>query len=301
MGGLNSPSPRMVDAMPNEKTQDSLSDFRQKVRRNRTRARLYTASRLLFILFTAIFVISLVTLCVKLYREKREARAFDDLSALIDTETAEAPVESGMTEPTEGIQAEADGGILKKYQKLHSMNTDMFGWIGIEGTQINYPVMHTPEDEEYYLRRAFDGTYARSGVPFMDKDCTLDCGNYIIYGHNMYNGAMFTELISYADQTFWEEHPTIRFDTIYAEGEYQVVAAFYSRVFYTYETDVFRYYNYSDLTDPEVFEEYVTNVQALARYDTGVVPEHGDELITLITCSYGSEHERFVVVACKKS
>lgn len=301
--------------MSNQKDPNFESAKLERRRISRQRSRLYTASRLLFILFFLIFNISLLLLVSRLYDDWKSQRAFEELSRLIAASTTEAseeiaePQETGaqmqypsspLPEPTETGET-GNTGILEKYRTLYEMNQDMFGWISIEGTDVNYPVMYTPENEEYYLRKAFDGSYSRSGVPFVDADCYPGCGNYIIYGHNMFNGAMFTELVSYQDESYWKEHPVIRFDTLYEEGEYQVVAAFYSRVFYTYEKNVFRYYEYSDLTDPDVFDEFVTKALQKARYDTGIVPEYGDELITLITCSYGSDNERFVVVASKKA
>lgn len=112
-------------------------------------------------------------------------------------------------------------------RQLWEKNQDLAGWLSIEGTAIDYPVMHTAQDEEYYLRRAFDRSNSVSGTPFLAAGCFTGCGNYIIYGHNMKDGSMFAALLNYADDTFWEEHPTIRFDTLEETGTYQVLAAFY--------------------------------------------------------------------------
>ncbi len=84
---------------------------------------------------------------------------------------------------------------------------------------------------------------------------------------------------------------------MYEQREYAVLAAFYSRIYYDYETDVFRYYNYFDLTDPAVFDDYVRQVKARRLYDTGLSAEYGDELLTLSTCSHHTEEGRFVLVA----
>lgn len=85
---------------------------------------------------------------------------------------------------------------------MKEQNPDFFGWISIEGTELNYPVMHTPKDEEYYLRRDFNGEDSQSGVPFLSASCYEGCGNYLIYGHNMKNGSMFATLLAYADRDF---------------------------------------------------------------------------------------------------
>ena len=159
--------------------------------------------------------------------------------------------------------------------------------------------MYTPEDPERYLRRVFDGISSQSGVPFLASDCFEDCGNRLIYGHNMQNGSMFSDLLSYGEKSFWEEHPVIRFDTLEETGTYQVMAAFYSKI-YAEGEEGFRYYQYTDLRDEETFRRYVDQVTRLALYDTGVRGEFGDQLITLSTCSYHTQDGRFVVVVKKQ-
>ena len=131
--------------------------------------------------------------------------------------------------------------------------------------------MHTPDDPEHYLRRAFDGTYSISGVPFLDGSCYEGCGNYSVYGHHMKNGSMFAAL-----------------------------EAFYAKAYKADDKNAFRYYNYTDLTDEAVFDEYLGHIRDVALYDTGVTAEYGDQLLTLSTCSYHTADGRFVVVARQK-
>ena len=187
--------------------------------------------------------------------------------------------------------------MLPEYAPLFERNHDFFGWIRIEDTKVDYPVMYTPEDPEYYLHRAFDGSYSFSGVPFMDGNCKVGCGNYIIYGHHMKNGTMFKEIVSYAKEDFREEHPLIYFDTLYERGVYEVFAAFYTQVYARSRTDVFRYYDYYDISEQEAFEEYVKFVKAASLFDSEIEVEYGDQLITLSTCEYHAKDGRFVVVA----
>ena len=108
---------------------------------------------------------------------------------------------------------------------------------------------------------------------------------------------MFAALLDYADAAFWEEHPTIRFNTLEEEGTYEVLAAFYVDVAVTDAGVAFPYYAYTDLRDEAVFTEYLSQVESAALYDTGVTAVPGDQLLTLSTCSYHSSEERFVVVA----
>ena len=301
--------------MPNQQ-QNSQPDRSERRKAARRRSRLYTLTKVLFIVFFLIFIGSVGSLALRTYQDWHDAQVFAGLNQLITEPSIPDGTQPSETIPgtTEQIPGESTPGesepvmetekqILPRYQTVYGMNQDMYGWIAIDGIPFSYPVMFTPEDEEYYLRRGFDGAYARSGVPFIDADCNDGCGNYVIYGHNMTNGTMFAQLLAYEDESFWEEHPVIRFDTLYEMGEYEVIAAFYSRVYYKYETNKFRFYEYTDLTDPDDFSKYVGEVFDLALYDTNVDVRYGDELITLITCSYEHriENERFVVVARKRT
>lgn len=168
-----------------------------------------------------------------------------------------------------------------------------------------YPVLFTPDNPEYYLRKAFDGSYALSGSLFIGENCFPDGTNIIIYGHNMKDGSMFGNLDSYADENYAREHQEITYDLISPDGSYErltfeVMAAFYARVYQTDEENVFRYYYGTDLSDPKDFENYVTQAMAASVYDLGVTAEYGDRLLTLSTCSYHTEDGRFVVVAREK-
>lgn len=103
-------------------------------------------------------------------------------------------------------------GILTEYAALFEQNNDMAGWITIEGTPINYPVMFTPEQPDFYLKHGFDKEYSAYGVPFIGENCTLlpRSDNLIIYGHHMKNGTMFAALTDYKDEDFYEKHKLIR-------------------------------------------------------------------------------------------
>ena len=231
----------------------------------------------------------------------REAREFDELTQLVDRDRAGQQPDAALQEaPAGGTEAPQERQVLPEYAEAHGMNGDLFGWLRIEGTKIDYPVMHTPEDGQYYLHRSFKKSRTDSGTPFLDERCREGCGNYLIYGHRMNNGSMFGVLPDYEDPAFREAHATIAFDTLYARGEYTVLAAFYCKLLPEGEPG-FRYYEYTDLTDPAVFEEYLAQVREAAAYDTGVTAEYGDELITLSTCSRHDAEERFVVVAVKKA
>lgn len=233
---------------------------------------------------------------------------FQKMAAQVQKKTAETtvittPAETAQTEetiaettaPTQATQPT----ILPQYAQLYQQNPDMVGWIKIEGTAIDYPVMHTPADPEKYLHVNFEGAYSYPGVPFVDAACTMDSDNLLIYGHNMPNGTMFRSLMQYQQKNFWQNHPTIVFNTLYEEQEYEVLAAFYDRVYYKTE-DVFKFYQFIDPQTEEEFDEGIAQFKEKALYDTGVNAEYGDRLITLVTCAYHTDHGRFVVVARRK-
>lgn len=253
---------------------------------------------LALILFSALFLLSAVMVISYLGESRAQEAAFDELEELAAEAEASSPPAPTMDSSTGEPETPA---MLPGYAALYAENPDLFGWVQIPDTELSYPVMYTSDDPEYYLRRAFDGSESVSGVPFLDGDCPEDGGNYLIYGHHMSGGTMFALLPSYAKQDFYEEHPVIRFDTLFERGKYEVMAAFYSQAYGTDEQDVFRYYQYTDLRCPERFQEYVEQVTAAALYDTGITAEYGDQLLTLSTCSYHTDNGRFVVVARKEA
>ena len=212
--------------------------------------------------------------------------------------TTTEPEPSESEEPT--TEPEKEWIMLENMAELYAQNPEIVGWLKIEDTKIDYPVMHTPEDEDKYSRLGFDQNYLLSGLPILDKDNVLDredeSKSLIIYGHNMGNGTAFGQLKKYADKEFWEEHPYISFSTLYEERTYEVVAAFYDRIYYNYE-QVFKFYFFTDPETAEEYEEANAEYHRKAEYDTGIDIQDGDRLITLVTCAYHTENGRFVVVA----
>jgi sortase B len=112
----------------------------------------------------------------------------------------------------------------------------------------------------------------------------------------MKNGTMFAGLESYEDEEFYKAHPTIHFDTLYEQREYEIIAVFKSQIYRKSDT-VFKHYNFLNAEDAAAYDEYIANIKALSLYDTGVTAAYRDELITLATCAYHTENGQFVVVA----
>ncbi len=189
-------------------------------------------------------------------------------------------------------------GILEKYLRLHEKNPDMWGWIKIPGTKIDYPVMQKKEDEEYYLHRNFKKEEDKNGLPFLDDVCDIQDvnNNLMVYGHHMKSGRMFTDLMNYEKKEYWDKYPHIHFDSIYETGIYQVFAAFYTEV--TGDYDEFRFYDYAGSLGQEKFDTYVRQVMKKSIHP-GKKPVYGQTLLTMVTCSYHAKNGRFVVVAAK--
>lgn len=188
--------------------------------------------------------------------------------------------------------------ILPELAEKAAQNPDLVGWIKIDGTKINYPLMYTPEDPEKYLHKDFNGHFSVGGLPFLDEECTLEpaSDNLLIYGHNMQNGTMFQNLLLYEQKSFWQEHPIIRVSTLYQEKSYEILAALYDRVYFKSE-EHFKFYQFINATDEREFDEAISYFREHALYDTDVSVQYGDKLVTLVTCAYHVENGRFLVVA----
>jgi len=211
--------------------------------------------------------------------ERQVAAQFDELAQQIN--------QPGNEEP--------EWTVHDQYRELFEQNSDMIGWIAIDGTSINYPVMHTPERPNFYLNHNFEGRWCEFGVPYIFEYSSFDphSDNITIFGHNMRNGSMFAALVGYEDEDFFREHPVIRFDTLAGFGEYEIIAAFFAR------PTVFEFHSFVDAVDRDEFEEFVRRIEEYSLYDTGITAEYGDRLLTLSTCVRGRSAYRFAVVARK--
>lgn len=189
---------------------------------------------------------------------------------------------------------------VSPYEAIFAENPDCVAWLQIPGTRIDYPVMYTPVEEEYYLYRNFYGEEDKNGTLILAAASNIDqpSTNLLIHGHNMRNGEMFGELDNYKEESYASEHKEIVLYSKQREDHYEVVAAFYGKVLKETE-EGFRYYRFSQAYTEEDFQDYYNNIKKLSLYDTGVTAEYGDEFITLSTCSNIGKTGRFVVVAKK--
>ena len=191
-----------------------------------------------------------------------------------------------------------EGSLLPEREELYEQNPDMVGWLQIEGTGIDYPVMQTPADPNYYLKHDFEKNYTDYGCPFMQADCDALCpsDNLIIYGHNMKDGSMFADLAKYRSKDFWQSHKTVWFDTALGSCAYEIFAVIHTTV-QADAADAFPFYRFVDAAAPEEFADYVSACKARALYDTGISAEYGDKLLTLSTCDNITDDGRLLVIA----
>lgn len=181
------------------------------------------------------------------------------------------------------------------YRELQSRNPDMAGWIRIEGTRIDYPVMQTPDEPDYYLHRDFNKKKSSYGIPYMAEFCRYEepGTNLLIYGHHMRNGAMFAALDGYTEEAYYREHPFIQFDTVDRAGSYEIAAAV--RIDASGEAAIWQ-----DLLFPSeeaVWKRAWEAFRQQSFYQTGVDLEYGDRLLALVTCEYTLKDGRLMVVA----
>lgn len=224
--------------------------------------------------------------CYLSIRHERQQKQLQDLKA-----------QSSASKPLENREQEQEEQENTGLESLSKENHDLVGWLTIEGTKIDHPVVQC-EDDAYYLSHNFQKEDDKYGCLYVKSvaDVETPGTNVIIYGHNMKDGSMFGELDRYESERFGREHEKITFDTLYEEREYQVMAVFRTQISEG-DDGRFRYYQFYEAQSEEEFREFYEYVMGMSIYDTGVTAEFGDTFLTLSTCSGYAENGRFVVVA----
>ena len=236
--------------------------------------------------------------------------ALQNVSPVVDNSIAVSFVDDAADTDEEVVISMEPADKTAKMQEIYELNQDTIGWIKIDGMVIDYPVMQTPFDEQYYLNRDFDGNYSAYGCILADTDSTIGSGtaaneyndgtrpstNIILHGHNMKNGTMFGSLDDYRTADFEKEHSIIKFSSLYEDREYEICSVFLSQVYQKSQTDVFKYYQFFEADTQEEFDDFYNNIKSMALYDTGVDAQFGDEFITLSVCAYHVDNGRLVVV-----
>ena len=259
-------------------------------------------------LLSAVVVFCGVQIWQEYSNRQKDIDAFAELSELAEIKEPDEPKKAAEPD-TDGdaensdtdsdTQEEQENPVLTPRHDiplLISQNSDCIGWITIDNTAVDYPVMHTPEWPQKYLRMNFYQQYSDSGVPFLDYRCTLESDNLIIFGHNMRNGTMFGELSSFGEREFLLENAVVRFDTLYENALYVPFAMFEASM----DEDDAHYFDVRQIVfDETSFELFVLKLRGRSVFDVPVAVEYGDQLLTLVTCSYNDDDGRYIVALRK--
>ena len=249
----------------------------------------FKISGILFLICLAIFLVSGYEVFTLYTTQKKEEDSFAELREATETVGV---VGTAQVANTEGKQEVVEDQ-RSKYEILHEKNADYVAWIHIDNTHVDYPVMHTPNNIEYYLRRSFDGEWANAGTPFIGADCDLNSQVYIVYGQNMKNKTIFGDLDKYKDKTFWESTPEF---TIETENEFRTYRIFANVVTDFSHADAFAYHTYVGDLSEEDFDKLIDWGINNSPYKTGERPSYEDQIVILSTCSYHDENGRFVIM-----
>ena len=271
----------------------------------------------LLLILAAVFAFCIWYIADYFVGSRQQAGEFEDLAAMVEAVRGTAPTvprqematdENGETIPNDGDfemmvptpveNIRNEDGILLEYAELYARNPDMAGWLAIDGTKINYPVMHTPGRPNHYLQRNFNGEFSSWGCLYAREECDLEepSDNVTIYGHNMKDGSMFAGLNAYTDREFWKSHRYIRFDTLTEHHTYVIFAVFTTTAS---EGQGFDYFDFIDAADEMAFDTFLAKCFSNALYDTDIQPEYGDKIICLSTCEYSQINGRLVVAAMR--
>lgn len=246
------------------------------------------------IIIKVFFLVSLITLIVSagyltnyFLSSKHQDNIIEDSRKIWHSTSVNSTVNSAEPEPS------INEIMLKE-------NSDFKGWITISGTKIDNPIYQT-SDNEFYLTHNQKKQKSVYGALFFDCNNTvteaLTDKNLIVYGHHMKNGSMFANLVKYKSLSFYKEHPTIEFSTLYKKSTYKIYAAF---VLNASKADDNGYiYNISrqNFINEDDFNSWTAEAFERSLINTGVDVELDDNIITLVTCTYDFDDARFIVMA----
>jgi sortase B len=288
-------------------------DAKKKQEKNAT-----TTIRRLTIAMVGLLIIAVAgAALLRYYRETNaEADEFDQIALFMEAQSEQSPYPATPApayldgEPVETLDAtpqpaqeEAENPqsrkILGKLSELYAQNDELGGWVRIDGTKVNYPVMFTPDNPEKYISLSFAKKYSASGVPFIGEGYTISprSDNIVLYGHHMRSGAMFATIVNYQKKQFLQKHPVIYFSTLYEEGEYEIFAAIATDL---RSAKKLRCYTFVNAADEADFQAFIAGLRAASFYETDVEVKYGDDLLTLSTCAYHTNEGRFIIVARRR-
>ena len=254
-------------------------------------------SRLLFgalaLLLSAVVAFCGVQIWLEYSSRQKDIDTFSKLVELAEIKEMKESAEPDGDEDTDDTDEQSDApisAVRHDIQLLVSQNSDCIGWISIANTAVDYPVMHTPDWSQKYLRMNFYQQYSDSGVPFLDYRCTLNSNNLIIFGHNMRNGTMFSALKDYLNEGHLASHPTILLETEDGTHEFTIFAI-------ACVDKLDSWYSFINAESEDAFNEAVQRIIQIAYYTNGDAPQYGDRLMTLSTCYGSTRSSRLIIIA----
>ena len=255
--------------------------------------------KIILTLLIVILAISSYFFIKEIAENKKEKDIYEDLQEIVQEQTNltnENEFTGDLKNETSNISNKNQSNY--NLENISKINSDTIGWIKIDGTNIDYPVM---QNKDYYLHKNIYKNYSSYGTPYLAEYCNLNTSdNLIIYGHHMNDNTMFSQLEYYKQYNFYKNHKYIKFYTLdngkTEENTYEVIIAFKT---VAYSSKGFKYYNYTKFYNVEEFNFFVENCRKLQFYNTFANTYYGDKFITLSTCEYSQKNGRMVVVAKK--
>ena len=219
------------------------------------------------------------------------------------TPADDAQKETQPTDPEGTFGAEEirdENGMLIEYGEIYAKNPDLVGWIRIDGTKLDNPVVQSPDRPNFYLDHDFNGNSSAWGAIYAREECDINApsDNITLYGHNMRDGSMFAVANDYVSKETWENNPFIFYDTLYEYHVYKIFAVFKTSANLG---QGFTYHNMIEAQNKADFDNFIAKCKELSFYDTGITPQYGDKTICLSTCEYSLDNGRLVIAAVRIS
>ena len=235
---------------------------------------------IIILLLISIMLISSYFLCKNLQEDNKQEEIFENIKDIAEENN----------DDNNNLEIEKNDINM---QKLYEINSDIIGWIRIDNSNIDYPIMQTKNRPNYYLRKNFYKQYSYLGTPYLAENCDINTSdNLIIYGHHINNSKMFGELENYRKEEYYNSHKIIKLYTLEEKREYEIISIFTTNAY-----TGFKYYNFISSSNENEFNTFVNQCKELSFFDIENTAVYGDKLLTLSTCDYSSKNARLVIVA----
>lgn len=253
---------------------------------------------ILLLLLIAVIVVSIICIYMECSERKLQDEEYENLIELFENVSDDDENQFLDENKSEADNLSFEEKVSSKsynFSSIQNINSDVVGWIKIDGTKVNYPVMQNSNDSNYYLHRNIYKNYSSIGSIYAPNICNIESSdNVILYGHHIKDGSMFGSLTKYKSYDYYKSHRYIKLMTNGSYfSEYEIMAVIVTNV------DGFNYYSFTKAENKNQFDEYVNACQNMSIYETEVQANYGDKLITLITCEYSQNNGRMIIVAKK--